>query len=144
MPRRAASGKALQAKSIVWRCPVTKKKPALNSADASENERIISSPVENGGAPPAEGDEQLGAVDNTALIEDAVAAGRLLIDQGKPKIAAAMVIYEKLEKLPQDDVVKVLIEGANLTSKGALTYWYNCRRKLKKARLNSAAIEKEK
>ncbi|MEO7224029.1 MAG: hypothetical protein ABIY37_16300 [Devosia sp.] len=116
---------------------MTKKKPSSKSTGTSQNEPIDSSIID-ANAPTtsdeaAEGDQ----VDNTKLIEEAVSAGRLLIEQGKPKIEAAMVIYEKLEKLPQDVVVKAFVDGATLTTKGALTYWYNCRRKLRKRRLSS-------
>jgi len=75
------------------------------------------------------------AVGSGEAIEAAIAEGKVLIDQGKPKIEAAMAIYTKLENQPQEVVVKAFIEGANLTEKGALTYWYNCRRKLAKQKL---------
>jgi hypothetical protein len=116
---------------------MTKKKPSPKPVETSQNEEVNSSDVvanENAAFTEAARVDQ---VDNTQLIEEAVAAGRLLIEQGKPKIEAAMVIYEKLEQLPQETVVQAFINGANLTTKGALTYWYNCRRKLKKIRLTS-------
>lgn len=64
-----------------------------------------------------------------ATIEAAITEGRHLIGQGKTKIEAAMAIYRVLKDQPQQTVVDAFIAGANLTSKGALTYWYNCRRK---------------
>ena len=69
-----------------------------------------------------------------AAINEAVTAGRSVLERGHPKIDAAMLIYELLEHLPQETVVKAFIDGAGLTSKGALTYWYNCRRRLKRFR----------
>jgi hypothetical protein len=68
-------------------------------------------------------------------VATAVAAGRSLIEQGKPKIEAAMAIYIALEGEPQEAVIRAFVDGATLTEKGAQTYWYNCRRKLRKQRL---------
>lgn len=72
------------------------------------------------------------ATANPETINAAVAEGNALIDQGKSKIEAAMAIYKLLKDQPQQAVVDAFIAGARLTSKGALTYWYNCRRKLQK------------
>ena len=81
--------------------------------------------------------------ENAEAFSAAIAAGRTLIEQGKPKIAAAMAIFLALEGEPQEVVVKAFVDGATLTEKGALTYWYNCRRKVRKQRLleQSAASE---
>ena len=64
-------------------------------------------------------------------VQDAIKAGVKIIEDGKPKIEAAMIIYKLIHKEPQEVIVQAFIEGASLTPKGALTYWYNCRRKLK-------------
>lgn len=69
-----------------------------------------------------------------AIIEAAILEAKSLIVAGKPKIDAALAIYEKLEGMEQDVIVKAFIEGATMTEKGALTYWYNCRRRLAKER----------
>lgn len=69
-----------------------------------------------------------------AVIAQAIAEGRKMIEAGKSKIDTALAIYEKLEGMEQDVIVKAFIEGATLTEKGALTYWYNCRRRLAKER----------
>ena len=63
------------------------------------------------------------------LIAQAVAEGQALIAEGKTKVEAAMAIYRHLNESPQEVVINAFIEGASLTPKGALTYWYNCRRK---------------
>lgn len=68
------------------------------------------------------------------VITSAIDAGQTVINDGKPKIDAAMVIYRMLENLDQQTVVGALINGANLTPMGAVTYWYNCRRRLAKER----------
>ena len=69
-----------------------------------------------------------------AVIAKAIAEGRKMIEAGKSKIDTALAMYEQLEGMEQDVVVKAFIEGATLTEKGALTYWYNCRRRLAKER----------
>jgi hypothetical protein len=76
---------------------------------------------------------------SAGVVEQAIASGKALIGSGKPKIEAAMYIYVALLGHSQDDVVSAFIEGAALTPKGAVTYWYNCRRKHK--RMGSAASE---
>ena len=58
-----------------------------------------------------------------------VAEGQVFIAEGKTKVEAAMAIYRHLHESPQEVVLQAFVEGASLTPKGALTYWYNCRRK---------------
>lgn len=72
---------------------------------------------------------------NPEAVKAAVAAGKALIDEGKTKAEAAMAIFLQIEGQSQEVIVKAFVEGATLTEKGALTYWYNCRRKVKKQRL---------
>ena len=68
------------------------------------------------------------------LITQAVLEGQALIAEGKTKVEAAMAIYRHLNESPQEVVLQAFIDGASLTPKGALTYWYNCRRKLSRER----------
>ena len=70
--------------------------------------------------------------DRQAVIDHAVAEGQDLIEHGETKVTASMVIYRALESYPQEVVVAAMINGAGLTPKGALTYWYNCRKKRKR------------
>ena len=72
---------------------------------------------------------------NEEIVKAAIAEGKALIEQGKSKVEAAMAIYAKIEEESQETIVKAFVEGASLTEKGALTYWYNCRRKVRKQRL---------
>lgn len=65
-------------------------------------------------------------------IAKAVEAGKKAIKEGKTKVEASMTIFRAINDLDQEIVVKAFVDGASLTPKGALTYWYNCRRKLKK------------
>lgn len=68
------------------------------------------------------------------LIGSAVAEGKALIDQGKSKVEAAMAMFRLIGDQPQEAVLQAFIDGASLTPKGALTYWYNCKRKLARER----------
>lgn len=62
-------------------------------------------------------------------VQKAILEGRALIEQGKTKVEASMAIYRLIEDQPQEIVVQAFIDGASLTQRGALTYWYNCRRR---------------
>lgn len=44
-----------------------------------------------------------------------------------------MAIFETLKDEEKNEVIAAFVQGAMLTEKGAVTYWYNCRRKAKKA-----------
>ncbi|MBN8517770.1 MAG: hypothetical protein J5X22_11195 [Candidatus Accumulibacter sp.] len=68
-----------------------------------------------------------------AAIKEAIAKGKTVIKEGKSKADAAMVIFEALKDEEKDVVIAAFVQGATLTEKGAVTYWYNCRRKAKKA-----------
>jgi len=69
---------------------------------------------------------------NKPAIKDAIAKGKALIKEGKSKADAAMEIFVALKDEEKDVVIAAFIQGATLTEKGAVTYWYNCRRKAKK------------
>lgn len=70
---------------------------------------------------------------NRALVKDAIAKGQALIKEGKSKADAAMVIYEALKAEDKEVIAAAFVLGATLTEKGSVTYFYNCRRKAKKA-----------
>jgi len=74
------------------------------------------------------------AVTDMSIVEKAVAEAREMMSNGSTKIDAAMAMYRQLESHPQDVVVRAFIDGAALTDRGALTYWYNCRRKRSRER----------
>lgn len=61
------------------------------------------------------------------------AKGKAAIKEGKSKADAALIIFEALKDEEKDVVIAAFVQGATLTEKGAVTYWYNCRRKAKKA-----------
>jgi hypothetical protein len=64
------------------------------------------------------------------LIDKAITEGQSLLNAGKSKTETSLVIYKMLEALDQQTIIQAFIKGANLTPMGAVTYWYNCRRKL--------------
>lgn len=66
------------------------------------------------------------------VIQNAISQGQALIKEGKSKADAARLIYDLLQSEGKDVIVATFIAGANLTEKGALTYWYNCKRKKEK------------
>jgi len=68
------------------------------------------------------------------IIQQAIADGKALIAEGKSKADAAMAIFRMIGEGSQETVVQAFVEGATLTPKGALTYWYNCKRKLARER----------
>jgi hypothetical protein len=69
---------------------------------------------------------------NKAIIKEVIVKGLALIKEGKSKVDAAMVIYHALITEDKEVVIAAFVKGAALTEKGAVTYFYNCRRKAKK------------
>ena len=69
---------------------------------------------------------------NKPLIKEAITKGKAVIAEGKSKVDAAMSIYEALKSEEKEVIIAAFILGATLTEKGAVTYFYNCRRKFKK------------
>ena len=67
---------------------------------------------------------------NKESIKLAIAEGKAAIKEGKTKVEAATLMFKRIKDEPREAGVAALIEGASPTEKGALTYWYNCRRKL--------------
>jgi len=65
-------------------------------------------------------------------IQEAIAEGSALIKDGKSKADAARAIYARIACEPKEVIVAAFVEGATLTEKGALTYWYNCKRRAAK------------
>lgn len=63
------------------------------------------------------------------VIQQAIQDGIALIAEGKSKADAARAIYARIKEESKEVIVASFVEGATLTEKGALTYWYNCRRR---------------
>lgn len=71
---------------------------------------------------------------NPAAIKKAIALGKemgILPDVTKADVARKM--YELISGESREVIIQAFVEGANLTPKGAQTYFYNCRRKAAKS-----------
>jgi len=62
-------------------------------------------------------------------VKQAIVDGKAAIKDGKTKVEASLLIFGKLKGADRETVVAALKEGAGLTDKGAMTYYYNCKRK---------------
>ena len=69
---------------------------------------------------------------NKPAIKEAITKGKAIIAEGKSKVDAAMAIYQALNTEEKEVIFAAFVQGATLTEKGAVTYFYNCRRKFKK------------
>ena len=69
---------------------------------------------------------------NKPAIKEAITKGKVIIAEGKSKVDAAMSIYQALSAEEKEVIIAAFIQGSTLTEKGAVTYFYNCRRKFKK------------
>lgn len=58
--------------------------------------------------------------------------GKKLTAEGATKAAASMEVYQRIKDQPRDVAAAVFVAGVGLTEKGAVTYWYNCKRKSEK------------
>jgi hypothetical protein len=67
-------------------------------------------------------------------VREAITQGLALIKDGKSKADAARAMYSLLKQEDKDLIVAAFVAGATLTEKGALTYWYNCKRRASKSR----------
>jgi hypothetical protein len=71
---------------------------------------------------------------NSAAVRKAIALGkdmRKAPDTSKADVARKM--FETIADEPREVIVQAFVDGAGLTPKGAQTYFYNCKRKAKKA-----------
>jgi hypothetical protein len=66
------------------------------------------------------------------IVKAAIADGKAMLKDGKTKVEVATAMYQKLKGADRETVVAAFREGSGLTEKGAITYWYNCRRKTAK------------
>jgi hypothetical protein len=71
---------------------------------------------------------------NPAAVKKAVALGKEMSRTPEiTKVAVAMKMYELISDEPREIIVQAFVDGADLTPKGAQTYFYNCKRKAKKS-----------
>jgi len=115
---------------------VTKAVPAVAKPTAPE----AAAPVAGSKSAPAAAVEPKKIDLAKPLIKEAIAQGKAIIKDGKSKADAARAIYALIKDESKEIIVAVFVEGATLTPKGALTYWYNCKRRAaKESRVQNAS-----
>jgi len=85
----------------------------------------------NAAATPKQAEPTKGPANKDAY-KAAIASGKAMMKEGKTKAEIAQAIYGQLKGETREVVVQAFVDGASLTEKGAVTYWYNCRRKVAK------------
>lgn len=67
-------------------------------------------------------------VEVTPTIENVIQLAKNARMVGKTKMDAVRQIYPKIADLPRESIWYAIIHGVNLSSRGAVTYYYNMRR----------------
>jgi hypothetical protein len=67
-----------------------------------------------------------------ARYAQAIEEGKKQLNQGSSKADAARAIFRLIHAEPREVVLRAFIEGADVTPKGAPTYYYNINRKFRK------------
>jgi hypothetical protein len=112
--------------------PTTTEKPAETTVEKVED-KSEAKPVEPDTQPKPEPKKAEKKVDlSKETIKNAIAQGKAIIKEGKSKADAARAIYALLKDEGKEVIVTAFMEGATLTQKGSVTYWYNCKRKADK------------
>ena len=71
---------------------------------------------------------------NPQKVKEAVNLGKKLSKTPDiSKVSVATQIFELIHDEDREIISKAFMEGANLTEKGSMTYYYNCRRKFKQS-----------
>jgi hypothetical protein len=71
---------------------------------------------------------------NSAAVRRAVALGKeMRKDPNASKADVARKMFETIADEPREVIVQAFVDGAGLTPKGAVTYFYNCRRRAQNA-----------
>ncbi len=78
------------------------------------------------------GSNNLIAVKDAPRLVSAISEGKSILRECGSKASAARRIYELIHDEHRDIVLKAFIEGADVTPKGAPTYYYNISRKFKR------------
>jgi len=71
---------------------------------------------------------------NLRKVEEAVALGKKLSKTPEiTKVSVASQMFALIHDEPREVIAKAFMEGASLTEKGSMTYFYNCRRKFRES-----------
>lgn len=68
----------------------------------------------------------------TPAMEKAIETANKCLLIGNTKVAAVRKIYPMIADLPREAIWYSFIHGASLSTRGAVTYYYNMRREFKK------------
>lgn len=102
----------------------TSNTPSTDSQEApvanTANEATVTPPAASSASQPDLGSPH---------VREAITQGLALIKDGKSKADAARAMYSLLKDEDKNLIVAAFVAGAALTEKGALTYWYNCKRR---------------
>lgn len=71
-------------------------------------------------------------VEVTPLVQESIEFARSVIALGSTKIDAVRQIYPKLSSQPRETIWYVIIHGVDLSSRGAVTYYYNMKNEFKR------------
>ena len=71
-------------------------------------------------------------VEVTPMLERVIQSARNLRASGSTKVAAVRCIYPEIAEQPREAIWYAIIHGVNLSSRGAVTYYYNMRREHRK------------
>ena len=69
---------------------------------------------------------------DTQRLASAISEGKSILKECGSKASAARRIYELIHDEHREIILKAFIEGAEVTPKGAPTYYYNISRKFKR------------
>jgi hypothetical protein len=72
---------------------------------------------------------------NKSSVKKAIDQGKSGIADGKTKVDVVRIMYPFIVNESPEVIWAAFVEGAGLTEKGAVTYWYNVRRDVKKGKL---------
>ena len=71
-------------------------------------------------------------VKDATRLASAISEGKSILKECGSKASAARHIFELIHEEHRDIILKAFIEGADVTPKGAPTYYYNISRKFKR------------
>jgi len=77
-------------------------------------------------------DKQTLLPNDPARYAQAIEEGKKQLNQGNSKADAARAIFRLIHAETREVVLRAFIEGADVTPKGAPTYYYNINRKFRK------------
>ena len=64
----------------------------------------------------------------TPLMEEAIQIAKTARLAGQTKVDSVKLIFPKISKIPKEAIWYTFIHGVNLSSRGAVTYFYNMKR----------------